>query len=163
MLNYTRIVGAPRKVWHGNRSNIAHREEVWVSADGHASAPPQQLLCVFSCYNGSVWTTWLPLVGFTYNAGWALDTEQTPFHAWRASLSIVSHAADNSCFDGCSWRFILLHEVARSARIGYVLLLRLQDYQMQARSQPSTAPQFQQVDMISMNTNEYFLLGQLSR
>jgi hypothetical protein len=41
----------------------------------------QQLLQVFSCYDGSYWGTWLPRVKFAHNASYALGIEHTPVEA----------------------------------------------------------------------------------
>jgi hypothetical protein len=41
----------------------------------------QQLLRVFTCYDGSDWVTWLSQVEFAFNANPTLGIEHTPFKA----------------------------------------------------------------------------------
>jgi hypothetical protein len=104
----------------------------------------QQLLRYFCCYDGLEWTTLLPQMEFAYKASRALGIKHTPFEAnfgfspeeppdlllsMRPSIPVSQDATE---------RLILLQEVHTMAR--YVLQLHKDE--MQARTEPSTAPHF---------------------
>jgi hypothetical protein len=125
----------------------------------------QQLLRCFCCYDGSDWTTLLPQVEFAYNASRALGIEHTPFEAnfgfsleeppdlllsMRPSIPISQDAAE---------RLRLLHEVHTLVRS----VLQLHKDEMQARTEPSTAPHFTKGDNVSVVTANLFLRGQPNR
>jgi hypothetical protein len=59
----------------------AHRVEIEVGADGHASAPPSRADAAAPLAEASKWTDLLPQVKFAYNATRALGIEHTPLEA----------------------------------------------------------------------------------
>jgi hypothetical protein len=125
----------------------------------------QQLLRCFCCYDGSDWTTLLPQVEFAYSASRALGIEHTPFEAnfgfspeeppdllfsMRPLISVSQDATE---------RLRLLQEVHTLVRS----VLQLHKDEMQARTEPSTAPQFAKGDKVSVVTTNLFLRGQPNR
>jgi hypothetical protein len=122
----------------------------------------QQLLRCFFCYDGSDWTTLLPQVEFAYNASRALGIEHTPFEAnfgfspeeppdllfnMRPSIPVSQDATE---------RLRLLQDVHTLVRS----VLQLHKDEMQARTEPSTAPHFARGDKVSIVTANLFLRGQ---
>jgi transposase InsO family protein len=104
----------------------------------------QQLLRCFCCYDGSDWTTLNPQVELAYNASRALEIEHTPFEAnfgfsseeppdllfsMRPSIPVSQDATE---------RLRLLHDVHTMVRS----VLQLHKDEMQAHTEPSTAPHF---------------------
>jgi hypothetical protein len=125
----------------------------------------QQLLRCFSCYDGSDWTMLLPQVEFAYNASRALGIDHTPFEAnfgifpeeppdmlfsMRPSIPVSQDATE---------RLRLLHEVHTRVRS----VIQLHKDEMQARTEPSTAPHFARGDKVSVVTVDLFLRGQPNR
>jgi hypothetical protein len=121
-----------------------------------------QLLRCFCCYDGTNWTNLLPHVEFAYNATRALGIEHTPFGAnfgffreeppdllfsVRPSIPVSQDATE---------RLKLLQEVHILVRSG----LQLHKDEMQALSEPSTAPHFVRGDKVTLVTKHLFLRGQ---
>jgi hypothetical protein len=113
-----------------------------------------QLLRCLCCYDGSDWTTLLPQVEFAYNASRALGIEHTPFEAnfgfsheeppdmlfnMRPSIPVSQDATQ---------RLRLLRDVHTLVRS----VLQLHKDDMQARTEPSTAPHFARGDKVSVVT-----------
>jgi hypothetical protein len=122
----------------------------------------QQLLRCFCCFDSSAWTTLLPQVEFAYNASRALGIEHTPFEAnfgfspeeppnllfrMRPSIPVSQDATE---------RLRLLHEVHTLVRS----VSQLHKDEMQARTEPSTAPYFVRGDKVSVLTTNLFVLRQ---
>jgi hypothetical protein len=112
----------------------------------------------FTYYNGSDWVSWLPQVDFAYNTSHALGIEHTPFEANYCSSpkepldlllpmrpSIPISTATNEQLQ----QLRKVHELVTYA-------LQVHTYDMQACSQPSTAPQLRPRDKVSVVRKAFF-------
>jgi hypothetical protein len=122
----------------------------------------QQFLRCFCCYNETNWTCILPQVKFLYNAARALGIEHTPFeanfgfsHEEHLGLLFSMRPAIPVLQDASEW-LRLLCEVHALVR----LVLQPHKDDMQARSDPSTAPHFVRGDKVTVVTKNILLHGQ---
>jgi hypothetical protein len=122
----------------------------------------QQLPRCLCYYDGSNWTDLLPQVEIAYNATCALGIERTPFETnFGSSLDepinlMFSMRPSIPLSQDASEQLKLLQEVHALVRS----VLQLQTDEMQARSEPSTAPHFVIGDNVNIVTNHLFLRGQ---
>jgi hypothetical protein len=119
----------------------------------------QQLLRCFCCYDGSNLTNLLPQVEFAYNAFRALGIEHIPF---KANLGLSLEEPPDLLFSmrpsipvsqDALTRLRLLNVVRAVVRS----MLELHKDDMQAHSEPSTAPHFVGGDRLSIITTSLFL------
>jgi transposase InsO family protein len=140
-----------------NMSSIRHPETNGLTE--RVNNTFQQLHRCFGCYDGTDWTDFLPQVEFAYNASRALGIEHTPFEAqfgfspedppnmlfsMRPSIPISQDASE---------RLSLLHEVHTLV----CSVLQLHKDEMQASSEPPTAPHFVRGDKVSVVTTNLHL------
>jgi hypothetical protein len=125
----------------------------------------QQLFRCLCCYDGSDWTMQLPQVEFAYNASRALGIEHTPFEAnfgfspEEPPDMLLSMRPSIPVSQDATTRLRLFQEVHNLVR----LVLQLHKDEMQARTEPSTAPHFTNGDKVSVVTANLFLRGQPNR
>jgi hypothetical protein len=120
-----------------------------------------QLTRCSCCYDGTSWIDLLPQIKFAYNTFRALGIEHTPFEAnfgfsveelpyllfsMRPSIPVSQDASE---------RLRLLQEVHTMVRSA----LQLHKDEMQACTEPSTAPHFVRGNKVSVVTTNLFLRG----